>query len=196
MSLKTLRSMGWAMAAVFAVLGLALLGGCSKQPGATTDKPAATPAKAVQHFYTWRIHTQGTGVPNDQQLAALTPLVSDELHALLVETAEREKSRPPRKPGKDRTFVDGDLFSSLFDGPTSFVASDTETLAGDEHMIAVQLTSAQQLPALRWTDRVRVIKEHDHYVVADIEYANHWNVGSGQSLVGTLKKQARRKTAT
>ena len=87
---------------------------------------------------------------------------------------------------RKRLLGESDLFSSMFDGPTSFTMGEIET-QGDEHVLPVRFMSGRQLPAVNWIDRIRVVRENDHYVVADVEYANHWSLGNNATLLGVLR---------
>lgn len=165
-----------------------LLAACTADP----DERLSSPEGTVTEFYSWRVRQPAMTVPSQQQLAQLRPYVSDELYALLVQTSEQAHRS---KPARNRSFVDGDLFSSVSDGPTSFVHGDIERTPQGEVVVPVRLTSAQQLPAVHWVDRVLVVRQEDRYVIADVQYANHWSVGSRETLVAALKKQSRRRKA-
>jgi len=136
-------------------------------------------------------------MPSKQQMSELRPYVSDDLYALLTQASEQasQSSKPANNSSRRRSFIDGDLFSSLSDGPTSFVQGEIARTSTGEVEIPVRLTSAQQLPAVYWVDRVRVVRQDDRYVIADIHYANHWRVGSKQTLVAALRMQNKRKRA-
>jgi len=163
-------------------LSFAMLAGCHE------PDPQATPENSIRAFYAARLATATQGTPSVEQLEQLRPYISTELHSLLQDALLMHHKIASRKTQRGRTFVEGDLFSSLFDGPTSFVTREHEARAADEHVITVRLTSAKQLPALSWTDKVKVVRENGHYVVADIEYTNHWAFGSNSQLVASLRK--------
>jgi hypothetical protein len=155
--------------------------------GCDEPEPQATPEAAVVAFYTSRIASGTQGTPSVDELEQLAPYISQELRELLEEALLKHNKIASRTVQQRRTFSEGDLFSSLFDGPTSFTAAAIEKRAGDEHVVSVKLTSGKQLPALSWTDKVTVIRENGHYVVADIEYTNHWAFGSNTQLVSSLR---------
>lgn len=174
------------------ILGALLLSFIGAMVAACTagDHSAQTPEGAVRNFYDWHIRARVASLPSQEQLAQMRPYVSNELYQLLSRTQSGVRSTGPAL--RERSFIDGDPFSSLADGPTSFIAADAHDDQSDVHVVEVRFMAAQQLPAVHWIDRVRVIREHDRYVVADVEYANHWRVGSkGQTLVGTLRKIAK-----
>jgi len=186
-----------------AVFTLSACGNGRSSSEAAKYVPAATPLAAVTGFLNWRINSQITGTPDAEQLEAMAPYISEELYGLLEKAREeyegirpsplalsRERERGSRlKPSlmeRKRLLGESDLFSSMFEGPTSFSMGDVET-QGDAHVVPVRFMSGRQLPAINWIDRVRVVQENGHYVVADVEYANHWSLGSNATLLGILK---------
>lgn len=168
-----------------ALLSSTLACACAKTP----DAPDPTPQGVVKGFYDWRIHSQMTGAPDARQLAAMQPYISTELHDLLAKArpgdTDRKSAQRKKQRGK-RAFAEGDLFSSIFDGPTTFKIDDVAT-QGADRFVPVTFTSAKQLPSINWVDRVKVIDENGHYVVADIEYASHWEFGARATLIDALK---------
>lgn len=168
-----------------------LMSGCAKTQGA----PDPTPQGVVKGFYDWRIRSQMTGAPSAQQLAEMGPFISAELRQLLADVqpeAQAADSNGNPQVGKKskqrrrRAFSEGDLFSSIFDGPTTFKVDAVQTQGADQ-FVPVTFTSAKQLPSVNWVDRIKVISEDGHYVVADIEYGSHWEFGVRASLVDALK---------
>lgn len=177
-----------------AILAMGLLLACvaalsSCKPD-TTQARDDSPAGVVTQFYNWRIQSHMTGVPDAGQIEDMRPWISSELQALLLDSsrqADKQAAAQSGKKPKQPVFTDGDLFSSISQGPTSFRTGMTEALANDAHVVPVRFASGRQLPAINWTDRVKVINENGHYVVADVEYANHWQAGGG-SLLNSLKR--------
>ena len=177
------HSSRWTCILMIASTAMMLMGlSACKKP-----EPSASPEGTVKGFYTTRIASGAQGTPSVEELERLAPYLSTELHELLGQALLNHHKLGSRTVQQRRAFSEGDLFSSLFDGPTSFIAGANESSAADEHLISVQLTSAKQLPALSWTDKVKVIRENGHYVIADIQYANHWAFGSNTTLVSSLQ---------
>jgi hypothetical protein len=178
-----------ACVAVFSVTGC---GNGRSSTKAAKYVPAATPQAAVTGFLNWRINSQVTGTPDAEQLEAMAPYISAELHGLLQKAREEYDSGKGRSKERKRLLRESDLFSSMFEGPTSFSMGDVET-QGDEHVVPVRFMSGRQLPAINWIDRVRVVQENGHYVVADVEYANHWSLGNHATLLGVLQGATARR---
>ena len=161
------------------VLVAGTLAGCEKQ--------APSPEAAVQGFYALRLKLAITGAPAPKELAQLAPFLGEELRDLLAQARKRHDDDVARTPADKPSFSEGELFSSLFEGPTSFeVGADEAT--GDVHRISVQLAYDLHRPVTSWTDKVVVKAEAGKWVVTDIEYGGSWAFGNKGSLVSALKK--------
>ena len=201
------------------LLSLLCLGGCNNEHSANAPAapaPATTPEAAVTALLDWRIDSKIAGTPDAAQLDAITPYITKELRGLLQKARaeyENKRTKQGQEPSahalsrerergsrlqpysrgelRQRMLGESDLFSSMFEGPTSFTMGDAES-QGEEHIVPVRFMSARQLPAINWVDRVHVVREHGHYVVADVEYANHWHLGSNATLREALRGAAAR----
>jgi hypothetical protein len=136
-----------------------------------------------------------TGAPTAEQLAQMSPYLSGELRQLLGEARARYEADLAKAPDEKPAFAEGDLFTSLFEGATTFIADDAQPNGPDEHIVPVRFTSARQLPAVNWIDNVRVVRENGAWVVADVEYGNHWAFGNKGTLVQALKGKAPKRKA-
>ena len=104
---------------VLLLLSLLGLGGCG-------DPKSDPPAEAVRNFYTWRIEAQRNGFPTSAEIEQMAPYLSNELQALLMEaSADYSPSQAPTK--NERTIEHGDWFTSMFDGPTSFIVGEVQS---------------------------------------------------------------------
>lgn len=164
--------------------GLALmLGGIAASCGA----PKSPTASVVEDFYKARLEARIIGAPDEKQLRTLAPYLGEELRGLLDQAHKRRLDDTARAPGDKPAFADGDLFSSLFEGPTSFKVGADE-VTGDVHRVSVQLAFDRQQPVVSWTDKVVVKSENGKSVVVDIEYGGSWAFGNKGTLVSMLKK--------
>jgi hypothetical protein len=153
---------------------------------ASCGNRAQTPADVVERFYTTRIESNATGAPAAEDLKKFAPYISEELRVLLEQARRRNDDEVAAAPGDKPSFADGDLFSSLFEGPDSFeVGADEAT--GDLHRISVQFAYNRQQPVLSWTDKAVVKTENGRPVIADIEYGGNWEFGNKGTLVSMLK---------
>lgn len=153
---------------------------------ASCGSNATTPVGVVERFYTVRIESQTTGAPSAEELKKFAPYLSEELRGLLEQARKRQDDEAAAAPGDKPSFADGDLFSSLFEGPDSFkVGADEAT--GDLHRVSVQLAYDRQQPVVSWTDKAVVKIENGKAVIADIEYGGNWEFGNKGTLVSMLK---------
>ena len=152
------------------ILGLAIaVAGCAVTPSDTdTDCGAAdTPAGAVCGFYTRYLEVRPTGLPTPEQQAALAPWLSDGLEARL-DAARRVQARfRTENPGEKPPLVDGCLFASLFEGPTSF-SVEAATTGGGVTRVPVQFRYGSEAT---WRDVVVLVREGSGYAIDDIEFA-------------------------
>lgn len=161
---------------------------------ASCDDRTRTPADVVEHFYSARIESNVAGAPTAEELDKFAPYLSEELRGLLERARRRHDDDVAAAPGDKPSFADGDLFSSLFEGPDSFeIGADEAT--GDLHRISVQLAYNRQQPVISWTDRAVVKAENGKPVIADIEYGGNWEFGNKGTLVSMLKNALAPMTA-
>ena len=154
-------------AATFALL--LATAGCAVAPSdqAPACASADTPEGAVCGFYTRYLAIRPSGLPTAEQQAALAPWLSNGLEARL-ETARRVQTQfRAENPGEKPPLVDGCLFASLFEGPTSFTV-ESATADGGVTRVPVQFRYGTEAA---WRDVIVLRREGPNYVIDDIEFA-------------------------
>lgn len=146
---------------------------------------ADSPAEVVAGFYRTRVAISTAGVPTPAQLDTLAPFLSAQLRLLLQEARSLHDAEAAANPDEKPSFADGDLFSSLFEGPTGFVVL-ANAAAGTTLRVPVELRDDRALPPVTWTDTVVVQEEGGRLVVADIVYGATWDFANRGSLVSLL----------
>jgi hypothetical protein len=160
------------------LLVLSIIVGC-QQP----STPTAT--SVVEQFYRTAIADSVSGAPTEKQLAALAPYLSDTLESLLVAARKRNEADMARAPDEKPSFAEGDLFSSLFEGPNAAeVVADSAR--GQARVASVRMTYNGASPAVTWTDRVVLVQQNGRYVIDDIEYGGNWDFATKGTLRSTL----------
>ena len=150
-------------------------------------KPAPSPnaADVVDRFYGAAIGGHVSGAPTTAQLATLAPYLSDTLRALLVAARQRNEADVARAPDEKPSFAEGDLFSSLFEGPTAaHVIADSAR--GPDRVAYVRMTYNGATSPTSWVDRVVLKREGAAYVIDDIEYGGRWDFASKGTLRSSL----------
>jgi hypothetical protein len=165
---------------ILVLLAAAALAGCF---GAS----ARTPTGVVESFYAKRIDLEIAGAPTPHELEAVAPYLTPELHRLLEEAGALRERDAAATPDEKPPFADGDLFSSLFEGPTAFrVVDDQER--GDTHRIAVRFTSRQKSDSVSWQDTVVVVPDDGEFAIADVEYGGRWKFAAQGTLRSNLER--------
>lgn len=154
---------------------------------ACRGKEAATPSDAVVQFYTMRDAIGVQGAPTPKELAALRPFIADTLArglAFADSVRERDKRRAPdEKPA----YVEGDLFSSVFEGSTSFRVMPT-TSTSAPYVVPVEFADDRVKPVVRWVDTAIVIVERGRLVVQDVRYGGTWDFANKGRLLDQLPR--------
>jgi hypothetical protein len=160
--------------------------------------PAAAPERVVADFYGALATLRPSGAPTEAQRAALAPLLSSELVGLLSRADTARATARAAAPTEKPPFTDGDLFSSLFEGPTAHQVGAPVSGAAvpggrlGDLTVPVTLTHVAD-PATgggtptTWTDTVLLREENGRFVVADIAFGGGWDFANKGSLVAALR---------
>lgn len=148
---------------------------------------AESPASTVTGFYRKHIELKLSGAPSPKQLQAIAPYLSQHLQALLERAWQQHERDIKRAPDEKPAFAEGDLFTSLFEGPTSFAVIRTETLA-HEYAVTVQFTYQAEGQQTVWKDVVRVASKQGKPVIVNVEYGGDWPFAAKGSLITTLEE--------
>lgn len=125
----------------------------------------------------------------------LRPFLSDNLNRLITAALEYQtefiKSHPdePSPTGPPVSykppFVDGDYFSSLFEGPTSFKVVRTVRDGKASWRVPVHFWYDRSLPG--WEDVVIAAQERGRYVIDDVEFSGAGPFNPSGRLSARLK---------
>jgi len=147
----------------------------------------------VRVLYGFLIEARVSGAPTPEQLAALRPILTVELHDLLRRARAMAQAEAVAHPDEKPPFVEGDLFTSLFEGATAFEILHQSEGEG-QRFVAVRFRDDRETPAFVWVDTVVVAPENRRWVVADVRYGGTWDFATrgslAQSLVATLDDPA------
>jgi hypothetical protein len=146
-----------------------LLSSCAGVPaGPVPACPDTDTAQgAVCAFYTTYLEVRPSGLPTPAQEAALEPWLSTRLETRLADARRVQADFRERHPGEKPPLVDGCLFASLFEGPTSFTVG-IATAAGGVTRVPVRFRYGSEA---QWEDVIVLTREGGAYVIDDIEFA-------------------------
>lgn len=153
------------------------------------------PDSVAQQFYDFRIKQGGSGLPNSSQLAAYRPYLSTALYNALLKAQSQPKvdlaATPNEKTGNGA--VDGDVFSSLFDGPTSASVDSASTIPNtDARNIPLRVTFTHEKDkgaSTSWKDEVLMVREGKCWTVDDVRYMANLDFASSGTLRQVLEHQ-------
>ncbi|ADU68623.1 lipoprotein [Pantoea sp. At-9b] len=138
------------------------------------------PDSVAQQFYDLRVSQPTQGLPDNALLAKYRPYLSDQLYQKLVQA-----NGLSNKPGDWRN---GDLFSSLAQGPTSAEVASASSIPNRDARnipLRVDLTRGDK----QWQDEVLMIREGSCWVVDDVRYVGNWPHPGGGSLNQLLEER-------
>jgi hypothetical protein len=163
------------------LLALTLASGqtLAQTPGQTSSTEFAA------RFYRTYLKLKVRGLPDAEQYKALSPLLSSDLQRLFeaarIEQAKAIAEHPDEKP----PWADGDLFTSLFEGATSFRLGRPKR-RGEYTDVPVRLAYRGGGAVSRWEDTLVLIRTGDGWRVWDIKLNGDWQFKNGASLRGVL----------
>lgn len=163
-----------------APLAALMLAGCEQTP-----PPPAQPV--ASDFYQAYLSLPPGGVPDAPARAKLAPLISAGLLQLLAEADAAEARYAAAQTEPQPPLVQGDLFSSLFEGATGVEVKACKEVP-EAAACDVQLTYAPagQAPA-QWQDILLLVWTEQGWRVDDIEYGGDWPFGNKGSLRANLQ---------
>lgn len=163
----------------------------AKRPSPTTKA-----AECVRQFYSTYIANKPAGLPSGSDLERLRPFLSTRLHGLIVAALQYQESwiaQHPPIPSPDGgppiidkpPFVDGDYFSSLFEGPRRFKVVRTVSGPVATWKVTVHFWYEPHDPG--WEDTVVVVEERGRYVIDDVLFAGAGDFNPSGRLSDSLK---------
>ena len=165
------------------LLPLALLAAAPSAPPAK-----GTPQAVITAFYTLTQKLGPHGVPGKKDLPKFKPLLSDGLFKLLSDASAAEDLYAEEDQERGTPLVEGDLFSSMAEGPTAFKVEPCD-LAGTEGACLVALTYTDPDPKNKteWKDKLYLVKGPAGWRIHDLEYMATWEFGNKGRLKQLLE---------
>lgn len=151
---------------------------------------AESPDQIVKNFYTKYFEMKPDGLPDQTAMKALSPFLSGRLMELFESARKYRDDYATRHPDEKPPFVEGCLFSSSFEGPTSFEIGRTEKLPDGKSKVFVRFSYVdQERPSdvMHWEDAVIVTTENKRLVIEDILYLGEWPFKTGERLSEVLQ---------
>lgn len=146
-------------------------------------------AEAIGAFYRIHIKNNAPGLPSAAELGQFQPLVSRALYTLLTQ-AEAADARYHALAGSEAPpIVEGDLFTSLYEGATSFSVESCETGEQQDAQRAscqVAFKYSRDGAAEAWNDKILLVREDNQWRIDDIEFIGNDQSSQREYLTDTL----------
>jgi len=153
------------------------------------SKIASTPQQTVEALYRWRIASPMTGAPRGDELNQLRPWLGRELLCLLQAAGELRDRAAAAQPDEKPPFVEGDLLSSVFEGPQRLKLGTLKRgQKASLQDLNFEVDTGTQPPVFRWTDRAHLRLEGGRWVLVDIEYQAPIAFGNRGRLRDSLRE--------
>jgi hypothetical protein len=149
---------------------------------------ADTPQSTVTGLYNTYLKLKTRGIPSAKDLAEYKPYITPELAALLKSADDAEIKYKADTKGEAPPLVEGDIFTSLFEGADSFkVLSCDEKGEKASCTLEFKNTNPGDGKTFTWKDGVVLVKDKPGWLVNDIEYKGDWDFAVKGTLTGMLK---------
>jgi len=153
--------------------------------------PALSADPAVDHgnpetvarvFYSELRRLGVSGLPGEEDWAHLKPFCSETLGAALDLAVKEQIEFMRKNPDEKPPWIEGDLFSSLFEGPKQFVVG-AAVIKGETADVTVECSHTEGGETVKWIDTLILVKEGGKWLVDDVSYGGTWDFANS----GTLK---------
>jgi len=143
---------------------------------------------AADRFYRAYLRARQGGVPVGYDLARYRAVVSEGLFTLLERAGAAEAEYARRTHNESPPLIEGDLFTSLFEGATRYHVDECRA-NGDGGTCRVSLAHGEPggRKPVEWTDTVVLTKESGGWRVSDVEFGGTWEFMHAGRLVGVLE---------
>ena len=155
--------------------------------GASVSFAGETPQSTVNGFYNTYIKLKTRGIPTVKELAGYKPYVTPALAALLKSADDAEIKYKEETKGEVPPLVEGDIFTSLFEGADSFkVLPCEEKGAKAKCPVEFKNTNPGDGKTFTWKDSAVLEKEKSGWLISDVEYEGKWDFAVKGTLAGML----------
>jgi len=132
--------------------------------------------QVIDGFYQQHLKMRHGGLPSTEELTQLQPYVSQNLLGVLSKAAETEVKYHAAGEESQAPLVDGDLFTSLFEGASSWSLENCDSDNQRATCLVKFIHENENGSNEHWQDKLVLVKENQQWHIDDIQF-----LGSGQS---------------
>ena len=154
---------------------------------AAGDDEARMAATASGFYKVYQTFHPSDGIPSDADRAKYAPFLSPALERLLGD-AEAAESRFAKANKDSPPLIEGDIFSSLFEGASSVAVG---TCSGDSargRCIVKMESVGNDTKPVAWSDTILLVNTPAGWRVDDIAYGGSWAFGNKGKLSDLLRQ--------
>jgi len=155
------------------------------EPATPESAEMKSATKLVTDFYEMRLRLGRTGLPDEGEMKAYRAFLCPPLAASMDAARVRQRAFIDEHPDEKPPLVEGDLFSSLFEGVEVVTPVGTE-VEGDSARVHLSMRFGQGDDATKWKDDALLAKDQGSWCIADIEYHGDWPFANKGKLSETL----------
>ena len=148
--------------------------------------PTQGPGALVEDFYVMHKRLGNSGLPNAGAANAYNAFLCLGLSDLILDARKRQQQFIASHPDDKPPLIEGDLFSSLFEGPETAKAGET-VFDGNSARVSLELRSDAGAKVLKWTDTVVLRLDDGIWCIDDVEYQGKWPFANRGKLSESLK---------
>jgi hypothetical protein len=158
------------------------------EPAALSEAQAKSASALATDFYQMHIRMSARGLPGPGTMNAYAAFLCPGLVSAIGDARGRQQQFIQAHPQEKPPLVEGDLFSSLFEGADSANALEaTGTDSGAR--VTVALGRGKGADAARWKDDLVLERDDQLWCVADVEYRGDWQFANRGRLSDRLKAE-------
>ena len=162
-------------------------------PAGLKAQPAADPAAAVNAFYAVYAgqQAQGGGIPDATVRVRYAPVLSPRLNKQLAAAAAAQGRLTAKVKNAVPPMLEGDIFSSLFEGATAWKAgscqADAKTARCPVALTYMPAPSSKAAKPANWHDTLVLVNTPQGWKVDDVVYDAGFAFGNTGRLSGMLQ---------
>jgi hypothetical protein len=145
----------------------------------------ATPAAAARRFYSELQGRKVRGLSQNKDWDAVLQFMTPDLSASFLRAQAEQADFIKRHPDEKPPWIDGDLFSSLFEGPQQFTPGRA-TVKGSTALVPMAFTYTEGGNTTKWTDTLELAKTEKGWLVEDLHYGGGWDFSNKGTLSDAL----------
>ncbi|MGH8027506.1 MAG: hypothetical protein ACREO0_12340 [Pseudoxanthomonas sp.] len=154
-----------------------------------TSCKSGAPEKTARAFYTAIIPDNDSGLPSAASMPALGPLMTSALRAAVEKARARQGAFIAAHPNEKPPYIEGSLFTSMFEGPTAVESADA-TRNGDSATVGMGFAYVEEgAETFRWKDQALMRCEEGSWRLDDVRYGGDWDFASKGQLKQALESE-------